>query len=517
MLKTKMALRSACVAAIFAANLVSTTQALNIQDIVQDKLYNGVEAAKVCLISDSAICALTNEDGEFAIADGIIAVRHPGQGSEAFRLESGAGGLTLYAPVPARAKVQWLDAGGRSLSTLGDRPLAQGRNPVSFPDGLRNSGLCFLRVYLSDMTLTWKTVLLEGAVSAIPSTRGGSGSGIRAAALSKVQAGPAGIVISKSGYKTRTYRPFREAESGEIIILTAADDDNLPFTTDIVTSITTLDMPGKTIITQSVENYCEGNDLRADTLTDTTIYSIRNGKMYVWNPGDCYGTILAGPSLTPVATWTLSQVEAALPVDLQANGCAPDSSEPIAEGSEFQVIYDITATKITAHFTYPICPSDAYRENFEGELLLDPDVVVTKVTCKEIGYRNGDGETAKVLVTQAGDSVRSVFTYGSKTCAFSKDMSLSNNPVSCSDDGDPFYEHLECLYASGFVTVASKSGLAKSSAAASLPALPMSRLGQGLPGKASVSGLAGKPSRPFSLIPRSERVSRVSRGLPNHR
>ncbi len=441
----------------------AAVHALDISDYVIDKLQNPIADANVCLQSDTSHCVATDQFGSFRISDGIIGVRPATRDRGAFALEYRGEGLSLSSPYPTRARIQWNDAGGRAVSATRDLRLSQGRNALPLPDGLRKNGLAFLRIYLSDATLTWKAVLMGGAVSA--TRMDGNAKGFRAVALSKAMVGPAGLEISKTGYQTLAYQPGSETESDKAIILTASDDSSLQFKSSLTNKVLAIDTAKMIIVTESLSSYCYGDSIRTDTLTDTSSYEIRDGKMYVWYPGDCFGKAYSGSAVTPVGDWTLSQATTDLPEDLQSTDCSIDESSSYSVVTAFAGVSHITSSEIKTDVTVDLCPGDIYRNTFEGSLLLDSTVTATTASCRELDYKNGKGDTAKILFTQKDDSIASVFSYKTATCLHADPFGLIGFADACPANEDPLGPLFTCLGNSGFATpgMAQTKGLAKSS------------------------------------------------------
>jgi len=452
--------------------MLSAVQALDISGFVITKLGAPIADAKVCLESDPTHCTNTLAGGEFQIRDVTGGLRTPSQRADGFALDFGRDGLSLNAPFAVKARMDWADAGGRLVSSGTDLNLGRGRNALTVPVALKKDGLYFIRLYAPNLTLTWKAVLLGSAGS---TTRSDAGPLVgRVAALSKVSALPGRLVISKTGYRTRTYQPAMEIETDAHIELATVEDVGVTVAGHYLAKVLSIDRVNKQMITESITSSCNGSAVVMDTSIDTNLYVFRDSKLYLWVKGDCHGQILTGAGTDPVGTWTLVNIDADLPADLKTADCKSDTS---SSGSGFftsyNATYQVTETQITGDLSLEICPGDLYVPLFLS--ILDSTVVLTKNTCKEADFKNGKGETATLTFTSASDTLVGNFTYKTTPCTFKQDLDLSGKTKTC-PESNPFTAFLPCFALSGFSdTGALSGGMLKSSAAKKAPpAFPMS-------------------------------------------
>ena len=436
--------------------------ALNISGFVLDKIGTPLPLAKVCLQTDASKCVTTGISGDFHISDGI-GVRKLSPRGDDYAMAYRNGTLTLEAPAATSARLEWIAPEGRRLLASSDLELAAGRNVLALPAGLRN-GVCFLRLITGDLTVAWKASLVEGRASARRQ------SAPRIIALAKTAAVTA-LVITKTGYRAETYRPAKETETKVVVVLTQTDDVGFPYDGKYIAKVIAIDRTKKTMITESVEGYCDSTDaLQHDTLRDTSSYAIRDGKMWVWYTGDCSGQVFSGTAADPVGTWNMVDPVEPLPDDLRA-GCKPSAadSDEVDLGT-YKAVYKISETAIQGDFTVEICPADAFGPDVASLFDNDTTIEVVKNTCKQATFRNGKGETADLNFTKIGDSLHIAFVYKGKSCDGQLDMGLGGGDPKCPDTSDGLLPFAICTSTSGF---AKTTGLVKKTTATS--PLPISR------------------------------------------
>jgi hypothetical protein len=258
--------------------------------------------------------------------------------------------------------------------------------------------------------------------------------------------------VTKTGYKTKLYPPFKETENDVLIFLTADGDNGYLFDGTVVIKVLAIDRTKKAIVTEAYIFECDENGkLVKDTVQDTGYYAIRDGKMYAWGKRECTGQIFTGPGSDPVGTWTLTQAEADLPADLKT-GCVPDTVGfgPVPIGG-YTAVYSITETSISNTYTADLCPGEIYGLQIT-EVLMDTTVTVTKNTCKQVVYKNGKGESATVDFTKRQDSIHIAFTYKTTVCEASVNNFLGDDEPDCDDEGG-LDALVGCMYFSGFVEI----------------------------------------------------------------
>lgn len=441
--------------------IAPAVHALDIAGFVTTKLGAPIADAKVCLESDAAHCTNTLPGGEFQIRDVTGGVRTPSQRADGYALDFGTNGLSLVAPLAVKASMDWTDAEGRRVSAERNLDLARGRNGLALPSELKREGLYFVRLYTPNLTLTWKAVFLgeSGTTTRLgaPSAQAGQG---RLAALSKVSALPGRLVVSKTGYRTRTYQPKAEIETDASIMLTTTDDIGLNFTGNYVAKVISIDRTNRIMITQSVSSSCNGSAVVMDTSLDTNLYVFRDSKLYLWVKGDCRGQILTGTGTDPVGTWTLVNIDADLPADLKTVDCKADSSSGVDLFTSYNAVYHVTETQITGDLTLEFCPGDIYVPLFMS--LVDSTVTLTKNTCKEAILKNGKGETATLTFSSAADSLKGSFAYKTTTCTFKQSLNLTDKAPTCPEP-QAFQTFLPCFALSGFSDTGALTGGMKTS------------------------------------------------------
>lgn len=451
--------------AVIALAATLPIRALDISGNVLDKLGNPIAGAKICIKSDASACVNSDAGGAFHLTK-AIAVRNPGTQAGGFSLAYRRGSLIVRSPSAVPARLEWLATDGRRAFSASEVKLAAGVNALPLPAGLPHAGMVILRLSTADQILTWKAVLAPGASS--PSGSPASASP-RIASLAKAAA--ATLEVTKTGYRTRNYEPAAETETDVIIYLSQASDVGITFGSTLDYKVLAIDHSKKTIITQTVNAYCDsGTSTKVlhDTTEDTASYVVRDGKLWTWASGSCTGTMFTGTATDIIGQWTMVDPNALLPDDLRA-GCTPDSGAGDSPFETFTASYNITASQITGTLTAETCPGDYFGYIFADAFAQDSTVVLTKNTCQEIAFKNGKGETATFAFSKNGDSLHTAYSYKTTPCAFDMDFGFSQKDPVC-PEGQGLYEFMTCVAGTGFAAV---NPLTKVSA--SVPSrLPMS-------------------------------------------
>jgi hypothetical protein len=462
-------MRPVPILAALAFALTLPIHALDISGNVLDKLENPIAGAKVCIKSDPTSCVTTDADGAFDLTK-AIAIRNPGMGASAFSLTYRRGSLIVRSPSAVAARLEWLGTDGRRAFSASEVKLAAGANALPLPAGLPHAGVVILRLTTADQTLTWKAVLAPGIASP---AGGASSASPRIAALAKAAA--ATLEISKTGYRTRTYEPAAETETDVYIYLSETSDVGVVLTGNLVQKIIAIDHVKKTIVTEFVDVYCDtgsSTTILRDTTQDTSSYAIRDGNLWTWATGDCTGPMFTGTASDIVGTWTLVDPNALLPADLRT-GCTSDTSGGDSPFESLTAVYTISATQASEAVTAETCAGDYFGYYFADAFSTDSTVIMTKNTCKEIILKNGKGETATVDFSNQGDSLHSVYSYKTSTCALSMDFGLSQKDPVC-PEGAGLAEFMDCAKGTGFANV---DPLAKAGSLAKMSLLAQSTAG----------------------------------------
>jgi hypothetical protein len=439
--------------------------ALDVTGTVVDKLGAPIAGAKVCATSDASACVTTGAQGDFHLQK-AIAIRPSAADSRGFELAYRHGALTLLAPSAMTARLEWLAPDGRRTWSVSELRLAAGRNAVALPRSLPRAGLCLVRLSTADQVLSWKAVIVSGTPSA-----GAPASSPRVLALSKAAAF-ATLEITKSGYQTAHYEVAKETEADVMIYLSAIGDVGLPFGGTAQVKVIAIDRDKKLLITESVEASCDSDVVVHDTTRDTSNYAIRGGYLWTWETGDCTGQAFTGTSNDIVGKWTLGNPDADLPADLKT-GCTPDTSgSGQTPFDSYTADYTVTSTQVTSAISVDICPGDLYGPLLALMFTGDSGVTLTKNTCRQLAFKNGNGEDATVDFTKKGDSLLIAFTYKGTVCKSGDSFSFSDADPVCPEPDGGFDEFVGCLAGSGFADLGI---MAKASAAVPRPALSVER------------------------------------------
>jgi hypothetical protein len=464
--------------------------ALDISGMVLDKIGDPITQAKVCVVADPGKCVNTGAQGEFHIASGI-AIRKSAPGSAPYAMEFRRGTLTLEAPAPVRARLEWSGPGGRVLFAASDVSLSRGSNPISLPAGLPENGICFIRLRAGGVNLAWRAMLMgaraEVTAGAQPASPGPILALSKAAALTTLE-------VSKAGYRTKLYDPETDREQDAVIVLAKSDDVGLTFAGNFTSKVIAIDRTNKNMIIESVESECDDEVLVKDTVRDTSQYAFRDGKLWLWTAGECTAEVFSGTGTDPVGTWTLTDASADLPADLKA-GCDSSSVPGDDPYENFTATYIVSETAIKGNISVDLCPGDIYGFFITIVLAEDPSIALTRNTCKQVQYRNGKDETADLNFSKKGDSLHFEFVYKTTTCEVNQDLALSDKDPVCPDDSG-LEEFMGCLYGSGFADLDGMTRAAKTSAAS--PARMSMERAYGKPGQ-------GRPGARESIFPRHGR------------
>ncbi|MDQ3000684.1 MAG: carboxypeptidase-like regulatory domain-containing protein [Fibrobacterota bacterium] len=418
--------------------------ALDISGSVIDKIGDPVPQAKVCAIADPGKCVNTDAQGEFHLTSGI-AVRKSAPRSAPYIMDYRRGTLTLEAPAPTKARLEWTGPGGRVLFAATDLSLSRGLNVLSIPAGLPENGICFIRLRAGETNLAWRAMLMGARAKVTAGAQFLSPSPILA--LSKASALTT-LEVSKTGYRTRLYDPQNDSEQDAVIQLAKSDDVGLTFGGDFTAKVIAIDRAKKSLIVETVEAECDGPALIKDTLQDTSLYAFRDGKLWLWTVGECTAQVFSGKGTDPVGTWTLTEPAANLPPELRI-GCDSNSTPSDVPYENFTATYVISETQIKGNISLELCPGDIYGLFVAILLSEDTSIALAKNTCKAVQYRNGKDETADLNFTKQGDSLHMEFAYKTTTCMLNQDMSQSDKDPVCPDNVG-LETFMGCLVESGF-------------------------------------------------------------------
>jgi hypothetical protein len=218
-------------------------------------------------------------------------------------------------------------------------------------------------------------------------------------------------------------------------------------------------VPGS-LVTRSLEYYCEDGVAGIDTLEEEQFFHIAGGSLFLWAEGDCLATKLSGSSSSVVGTWTTNSlaitdsVPAAFrpadPEDCNEYGQEPGDTEILEDGS---VSYVISETQVKAKITGEFC----FARTFAASLALESseDYAIVSDECTVVKVRNLEAsKTATFTSTFKDQKVSLRVSYNGDVCRFSLPLSLGDEPPVCSEDSgsEAEYEAFgECLYESGFL------------------------------------------------------------------
>ena len=459
---------STCFGAVLLASaaIYVPAAALDISVIVTDKLGKPVSGAFVCLQEDADQCAQTNAGGRSTLA--MTVGMRPGHSPEGFSFALDGGMLRLTSPVAQTARVARFDARGRALGPDMVVRLRPGMNALAWPE--TRAGLNFFRVSLPGMAFTGKLLALSGGKVdgssqgpwSGPKTSGAAGA-MGWAALGKVAtANLHAVTIAKTGFRTVTYRPKTEHDTGVVIRLSAESDSGIPYAGVIRAKVDAIDTVNHVINYTYNETRCSGSAQNTVELHSSLPFWVRDGKWY-FPAGNCQGVALAKESEGIFGAWKTVGV-LGYPAGLLPVQCDPVKDSLVTsvvnlffinEGGGWDI--DLRPDSLTIRIRRELCPGNqavfdpTYYDGHEGRPLL------AKNTCRQVEFRNPSDEPGTYSFSRESDSLRGAFTYKDKTCP-TPGVSLtidSNGPKNCPEPiqvplaQDTAFQH--CVFNTGFM------------------------------------------------------------------
>jgi len=247
------------------------------------------------------------------------------------------------------------------------------------------------------------------------------------------------------------------------------------FSTSFETDVQSITAPSGsaagTIVTRSVDAYCDAGDLVRDTTTDTSKYIVTGGNLYLWTQGDCLATKLTGTSTTIIGTWKGASLAFtdSVPAAFRPSMCSGDDEEVDTSGffENFSVEYQVSSSKITGKLSGKVCFAGTFADSYHDSTFSDAGYTVTSEGCTQLKLRNPSNKTATITSDYRNDSATVTFTYGNKVCTGSYSLGLEA-PTSCSEDdtdGTSLTAYGTCVAQSGFfgdISAEKRAALGKS-------------------------------------------------------
>lgn len=213
--------------------------------------------------------------------------------------------------------------------------------------------------------------------------------------------------------------------------------------------------PGS-IITRDVDYWCEDGELEEEEYTDSSLYVISGGKLYVWTDGNCVTDItMSGTSSTIVGTWTTTSITSSdsVPAAYRPATCEDDDED--FEGvdevlTSVNASYTISNTSIQTRLSATLCFAPVLAAEFTGQ----DDIEVLSTSCASVQIRNTDaGQSATISTTLKNGVVTSKFVSGDSTCTLTLPFDVSDEMPVCTeedDEGEMYEAYGLCIYGSGF-------------------------------------------------------------------
>jgi len=283
------------------------------------------------------------------------------------------------------------------------------------------------------------------------------------AALGKVAtANLHAVTIEKSGYRTVTYRPRTDHDTGVVIRLTADADSGIQYAGVIRAQVDAIDTANHVVNYTYNETRCSGSTQNTVELLSSLPFWVRDGKWY-FPAGNCQGVALAKESQGFFGTWKTIGVRE-YPAGLLPVKCDPVKDSLVTsvvnlfflnEGGGWDI--DLRADSMTIRIRRELCPGNqvvfdpAFYDGKEGRPLL------AKNTCREVEFRNPSDEPGTYSFAREADSLRGAFTFKDKICP-TPGVSLnidSNGPKQCPEAAPvPLFQDTtfqRCVFNTGFM------------------------------------------------------------------
>jgi hypothetical protein len=460
---------SNCFGAVLLAVVAFSIPAasLDISLRVTDKLGKPVSGAVACFQEDAGQCGETNAGGLATLAATVglrpgIAPTGPtapiAPDGVSFDLRGGT--LRLLSPVAQTARVARFDARGRAFGPEMVVRLRPGANALAWPEA--RAGLNFFRVALPGTAFTGKVLALTGGPAiGLAEPAGARASGW--AALGKVAAANLhAVTIAKSGFRTVTYRPRTDHDTGVVIRLSAESDSGIPYAGVIRAKVDAIDTANHVVNYTYNETRCAGSAQNTVELHSSLPFWIRDGNWF-FPAGNCQGVALAKESEGFFGSWKTVGVRE-YPAGLLPVTCDPIKDSLVMgvvnlffinEGGGWDI--DLRADSLTIRIRRELCPGNQavfdplYYDGKEGRPLLAGN------TCREVEFRNPSDEPGTYSFSRESDSLRGVFAFKDKSCP-TPGVSLnidSNGPKKCPEPvqvplaQDTAFQH--CVFNTGFM------------------------------------------------------------------
>lgn len=456
--------RSGLKALALALLTVSAASGLDISGTVTDKIGKPLAGAKICLQSAPSRCFTTDSTGAFLFGNpGNTPVTVPRR-LPAFRLAGAV--LKIHSAAAGEAELAFFDSQGRQLTPWRKQPLPQGPGeiPLDFR-GHGGTGPVFarfrgavrgsLRLFGLETGVWMGASALRGLEAGPPPAAGNRSFATRlgAAGRTGTQVNEA-LLVQKTGYRQRLYRPYFEMEEDVQIPLALLPDSGALLAKTTSQRVLEIDRTSRFIVRENVLTSCYNVYLVRDTLIDSLNYNLAAGKLHTWENFYCEGFAYTGSSKDVVGAWkAMSGVRQPLPANLKPGDCSP---EPVEE-SEHIVFqsgnYAVAANKLTSTVVNRICPGDLFGEKLIQEIRYeDTTVLLTGNSCLQQTFKSGEtGLSAVLNYTVLADSVRMSLAYNGKTCTVHR-WPFGKEPVSCPDLSYQAEESFgKCLKSIGFL------------------------------------------------------------------
>jgi hypothetical protein len=189
----------------------------------------------------------------------------------------------------------------------------------------------------------------------------------------------------------------------------------------------------------------------SDTILDTALYSIIEGKLYLWSEGDCVAGSMSGSSTTIIGSWTATGVVGSgnpgervlVPSNYRASSC-PSTLPPDTSHSQGLPIVNpastltISASKIDIQESGDLCYAEKIYGDTANHFFGSSNLTVTSASCSSVSLTNAVNQ--RTFTATSGfqnNKVNVSVASGGRTCTSTFSLNLPGTTPDCSEM--PFY------------------------------------------------------------------------------
>ena len=198
-----------------------------------------------------------------------------------------------------------------------------------------------------------------------------------------------------------------------------------------------------------------GGRVRLDTVTETTKYWQGDGRLYLWNEGNCLALSLTGRSTGLAGTWTLDGGARfdSIPAPYRETPChaasdyffgIPHDEDEDGLLTNISAAYEFDGSQALARMSLDIC----YARDYSAALMFEPGMSIVSEDCGEVVLKNARGDEARVATGFRENRHHLMFSHGGTTCRMTTPFEIAPGPAACGEDEGPAF--WDCMMGSGF-------------------------------------------------------------------